>query len=266
MFSNFIVGFSDRKKEAMVHAELMRPSASGETFSESHLEGLPAPAVRYLRRAIAPGTPIPERLEFDFEGHCRSGTGNGRSPLSGSGGLIVPRQGFLWREDSRRLGIPKKGCLYYCNGHGEVHWSWLGMIGIAKKRGAGGNTTRAMRHRMTSHLLWTPWAFLPNEGARWEAVDERTATVYKMRDDEQVEMTIEVDAEGRLVEAIHPRWGAKTKDGSFEFFPYGIVPSGEVTFGGFTVPSPMDLYWCYKMEERKPPLIFHYKLSRAEFR
>lgn len=265
MLANFAVGLKDRQKAAVIRQRLTAVSESSETFSESMLEGLPAPAARYLRHAIAPGTPIANRLEFDFDGHMRS-LSNRRRRLSGSGGVITPQHGFLWIERFNALGTPRHGILYYSDNKGGVLWSVAGLVGITAKRGEeDDDTTRAMRMRIMSHLLWTPWAFLPCRGARWEALGEDNAKVFLELDGDQLEMEIKVDDEGRLVEAIHPRWGAKTADGSFEVFPYGILPKGEVTFSGYTVPSPMDLQWCYGMDERKPPLVFNYVLRRAEY-
>lgn len=265
--SSLFMGPRDRRKAAEVRrgltVDLPKPF---QTFSPSMVEDLPAPARRYLEHAIAPGTTLGHSLELDFTGHIQFGQSATPLPLSGSNVLIVPSRGFLWPERFVFGGLPRHGVIYYLNDEGEVCWTIGGLIGDPGKRGKGPDTSKSMRTRIMTHLLWTPWAFLPACGARWEAVDETKAKVFVTLDGTELEMEIQVDDSGRLERAIHPRWGAKTKDGSYAFFPFGLTPQGEATFGGYTVPTPLDLAWCYGMEDREPPLLYRYTLTRAVYR
>ena len=41
------------------------------TFEPDQLDGLPAPAVTFLRHAIAPATPLPQRVSLTMHGHIK---------------------------------------------------------------------------------------------------------------------------------------------------------------------------------------------------
>lgn len=261
------VGLRDRKKAAELRRHLTAdlPTAT-ETFSPSMAEGLPAPARRYLEHAIAPGTPLGHALELDFVGYLQSGREAPKLALSGSNVLVVPTHGFLWTERFSYLGVPRHGLLYYLQDKGEVLWSYAGLIGVRGKRRQSPDTAKSMRTRIMSHLIWTPWAFLPCRGARWEALDDDSAKVFVKLDGVELEMEIHVDENGRLMKAIHPRWGSKNPDRSYGFFPFGLIPQGEDTFDGYTLPTPLDLEWCHGMPNRKPPLLYRHSLKRVDFR
>lgn len=267
LLSSLFIGQRDREKADAVRRRLCSdlPSTT-EAFSAAMVEGLPDPARRYLERSIAPGTPIPHRLELDFTGYIQFGVNAKPRPLGGRDSVVVPGRGYLWLESFVLSGLSRKGVLYYLDSEGEVCWSIAGLVADKAKRGEGANTTKAMRTRIMTHLLWTPWAFLPSRGARWEAIDDGSAKVFLNLDGTELEMTFHVEADGRLEKAIYPRWGAKTTDGSYAFFPFGLLPRGEAKFGGFTLPTPLDLVWCYGMPDRESPLLYRYELKRAEFR
>lgn len=266
LLSSLFIGRRDREKAAEVRSRLCAETpATQEAFSTSMLAEVPAPARRYLERSIAPGTLLPHRLELDFSGHVQFGVHAKPLPLAGRRSVVVPGRGYLWLEGLVLSGFRRHGVLYYLDGEGEVCWNIAGLWPDRAKRGTGANTTKAMRTRIMTHLLWTPWAFLPCRGARWEPLDDVSAKVHLSLDGVDLEMTFHVAPDGRLEKAVYPRWGAKTTDGSFAFFPFGLLPRGEKTFGGFTLPTPLDLVWCYGMPDRESPLLFRYELERADF-
>src|SRR5690554_178849 len=67
-------------------------SAHDETFSEALIEDLPAPAQRYFRRAIRPGTPLATSVRLRLHRSHRARTHTDFRAT----GIISPRRGFVW--------------------------------------------------------------------------------------------------------------------------------------------------------------------------
>lgn len=239
---------------------------SQEVFSDAMVANLPTPAQRYLRHAIQPGTPLASSLSLKFTGNTQFGAGSKPWPLKGTDIVIAPKRGFIWKETLQTGLLTQNGLLYYANGKGRVRWNFFQLIpDIAKSGGGSENAAKAMLGRFITKYIWTPFTFLPQQGAVWEAIDDEHAKVTVSVDGTPVTITLTIDADGRLQESVSMRWGAKTQDGSFAYFPYGIKVEEEKTFGGYTIPSRLSAAWCYGDVNRKPPLIFHYAIEQANF-
>ncbi|MEH2041211.1 DUF6544 family protein [Nostoc sp.] len=240
--------------------------SSQEIFSEAMIADLPIPAQRYLRHAIQVGTPLASSLSLKFTGNTQFGAKSKLWPLKGTEILITPQRGFLWKETLQTGLLTQNGLLYYANGKGRVRWNFFELIPDPAKSGGGTNdAAKAMLGRFITKYIWTPFAFLPQQGAVWEAIDDEHAKVTVSVDGTPVTITLTIDAEGRLQESVSLRWGAKTEDGSFAYFPYGIKVEEEKTFDGYTIPSRLSAAWCYGDVDREPPLVFHYAIEKAHF-
>ncbi|MEM8964233.1 MAG: DUF6544 family protein [Acidobacteriota bacterium] len=238
-----------------------------QTFDPAQLADLPAPAQRWLRRAIAEGTEIPSSVEIEVEGAMQFGPQDRKRPLTAST-VIVPSSGYLWRERVVPGPIPRSGILGFVDNIGTVEWSLLDTIRIVPERvkmddeRSDGN--RSMAGRFTSVLVWTPWAFLPSDQVTWEAIDDRRARAQIAFAPETVPVEIEVDDEGRLVNVSIRRWGAKTRDRTFRYFGFRVDAHDEQTHGGFTIPGRVTSYWAHD-DERPSPLMFHHEVKAVRF-
>lgn len=240
-------------------------ATSEGVFSEEMVAGLPEPAQRYLMHAIKPGTPLASSVYLTFKGSVQFGPQSKHNPSQGSEILIVPKRGFVWKESCWTGPVISNGALYYASGQGRVRWRFFNLIPNMLKSGKSPNTWKAMKGRFFTKYVWTPFALLPQQGAVWEAVDEEHAKVTVTVDGTATTLTLHIDPEGRLRESVSMRWGAKSKDGSYNYFPYGVTVTEEKTFGGYTIPSRMSATWCYGDTDREPPLIFNYNIEQARF-
>ena len=90
-----------------------------------------------------------------------------------------------------------------------------------------------------------PSALLPRHGARWEAIDERSARVSLTIDGELIPLTLTFEADGRMRTASLMRWGDRTADGRFDAIPFGMDLVEEATFDGYTIPVSGRGGWWY---------------------
>src|SRR5688572_4648126 len=59
----------------------LQVSGGGEVFDPAMVDGLPEPAQRYLRHAIAPGTPLARSVRLTMHGTLRLSPGGGALPM-----------------------------------------------------------------------------------------------------------------------------------------------------------------------------------------
>src|SRR3989304_1152313 len=71
----------------------LEQEVGGGGFSEGLLSGLPTVAQRYLRHAIALGTPLAASLRFTMRGSIKVGPW---LPFAARQ-VIAPRRGFVWK-------------------------------------------------------------------------------------------------------------------------------------------------------------------------
>jgi hypothetical protein len=75
-----------------LQTRLAYPPAPG-SFSDSELEGLPDPVRRYLRAAMAPGTPLAASARFRMHGSIKLGK---RWVRFRARQIEAPHHGFVW--------------------------------------------------------------------------------------------------------------------------------------------------------------------------
>lgn len=237
-----------------------------QRFSEEMVADLPEIAQRYFLHAIKPGTPLASSVYLTYTGFEQAGPSAPRFPSQGTNILITPGHGFVWKEGYRAGPIWRSGVLAYANNEGSVKWTYYDLIPDRVKSRHNANSARGMRGRFITKYVWTPFALLPQRGAVWQVIDDEHAKVTVSVDGTETDLTLHIDQEGRLLESVSLRWGAKADDGSYAYFPYRVTITEEKTFQGYTIPYRVTAAWTYDDPNRKPPLMFHYEITRADFR
>ncbi len=239
----------------------LRAPAGSEGFDPGMVDGLPAPAQRYLRRAIAPGTPLARSVRLTMHGTLRLRPGGEALPMRAEQ-VLSPPAGFIWRARVGRGALRFRGFDRYGHAQGRMRWWLLGLVPIV--RAGGPDVTRSAAGRLGGEAVCVPAALLPARGAAWEAVDDGTARVRLVVDGEPVTTTLRIGADGRLRHASLMRWRDNAGGGAPGYVRFDVELSGERTFGGYTVPARMRAGWRLGEADAFP--FFDATVDTAEYR
>jgi len=165
---------------AQLEAGRVAPSVTSATaparYDASELEGLPAPVQRYFRAALTPGQAMVSAATIQMSGSFNmSPTGEQWKPFMSRQRVTTRPAGCLW--DARILMLPGVAVRVvdsYIAGNGLLKASIQGWLTMADMQGAG-EIARGEFMRYFAEAAWYPTALLPSQGARWEAVDDRSA-------------------------------------------------------------------------------------------
>jgi hypothetical protein len=189
-------------------------------FDPAHLDDVPAPAHRWLARAIAPGTPLHRRVELTMEGEIRLGD---RWQPFHAHQTHVPGERFRWSATAGRFPARINGFDRYEYGVGEMRWKLYGVIPVLTATGP--DVTRSAAGRLAGESLLLPTAMVGAPWVTWRSVDDEQAVAEVRIGSETIPVTVHVAPDGRLLRCHQSRWGQV--DGK----PYGMRTFG-VTFDG----------------------------------
>ncbi|MEP0547382.1 MAG: DUF6544 family protein [Rhodothermales bacterium] len=251
---------SDRRA-AHIEADLLAgPSAPG-VFSSDTIVGLPEPAQRYLRHAIAPGTPLVPAVRLEMTGTMTPTPDAARVALRAVE-VLAPRRGFVWTAEARMVRVPVRVRDHYFEGEGGVHVALLGLVPLPFS-GAPEDLARSARGRLVGEAVWCPTA-LVGPGVLWEAVDADRARFTLAVDGVPICVTIRVGPDGALREVTLDRWGDVGVAG-FRPIPYGFAVEAEATFGGVTIPTRIRGGWWFGTDRFDPATAATFTVASARF-
>ena len=212
------------------------PSA-GLAFDPEQSVGLPDAARRYLRHAIAPGTPLASAVrlrmhgEILLKGWCRFTAEQ----------VITSDRGMIWEATVTMYGIPIRGSDRLIEHAGAMRWKILGLIPLMEATGA--DTTRSTVGRMLAESVWLPSVFCRDD-AVWREAGSSCVAVRVVAEGEHPELTLAVDDAGRVASVALKRWG--NPDGAaYGYVPFGGIADREETFGGYTIPTRLRVGWYF---------------------
>ena len=207
-------------------------------FDAAMLDGLPEPAARFFRFAIAPGTELRTVARLSMGGELSLG---GRDAPMHALQILAAPHGFLWQV---RLDGPTR-----VTGSDALdtmgNWSRFRLLDLVPVGRAGGNPDhlRSAFGRMVGEaLFWTPAAFLPAAGAGWDAIsweavgsDTTAVTVRHRGLTQRAEVT--VDGAGRPSRVAFPRWSNENADRTYRLQSFGGDLSEFDRFDGYCLPT-----------------------------
>lgn len=233
----------DRRADRLART-LLSVSLAPPRFTEGLVAELPEPARRYLRHAIAPGTPLAPAVRLRMQGTMRPTPGGSPIDLTADE-VLAPRRGFVWTARARMVGVPVRVRDHYAENDGGIRVRLLGLVPLPFSGGRG-DVTRSSRGRLVGEAVWCPTALVGPE-VRWEAVDADRARFTLRVDGEAVTATLRVAADGALREVALDRWGDVGVD-RFQPLPYGFAIEDEGSFDGVTIPTRLHGGWWYGTE------------------
>jgi len=233
--------WTDKKADQAVRAGLVshQPPAPA-VFAPAMVDGLPAPAQRFLRFAIATGTPLYTVAEISMQGKFSLGSKAepNHMPMQAEQILAVP-YGFIWKV---RAG----DAVWLTGSDGatdEISWSRFWLFGIIPVARAGNNEDHARAafgRYVAEAVFWTPAALLPGDNVRWEPIDDSTARVIVNHSGLEQAVDVSVEPDGRPRKIVFQRWSNANLAKVFQLQPFGGYLSDFKDFGGFRLPTRVE--------------------------
>ncbi len=207
-------------------------------FVPSMLAGLPAPARRYLRHAIRPGTPLTHAVQLRLRGRVAAEPG-GRWHHFSARELLVPGRGYVFRGRMRDGVLPIAWADYYLDGNGGRAVTVLGFLPWSNRHGPA--RVRANRALLALQSVWHPASLLPRSGVHWRGDDVGHATAQFEIDGRPVSLRLAIAADGRLRSATveHPRTGP----GRAPAMRLAMQVHDEIQVGGYRIPRRVTAGW-----------------------
>lgn len=211
------------------------------TFDPACTDGLPAPARRYLRRSIRPGSPLFLSVALTMTGSMRLKPGGPLFAMTAEQ-VLAPPHGLVWCATVQRGALRISGYDRYFDGQGAMRWKLYGALPVASARGP--DVTRSAAGRVAGEAVFVPASLLPQFGTEWEDIDD-TIAAYRMRvGDETARCEVHVDDEGRLLRASIRRWREAADGRPAGYHRFDVDQwSDERTFDGYTLPTRFRAGW-----------------------
>lgn len=214
-----------------------KAEAEPKRFDPSMVEGLPEPAQRFFRFAIAPGTPLSSVAVFEMEGELGLGTKEDPKygPMSARQ-VLAPPYGLVWRLKAGPIAGSDAALP-------DMSWTrfWLfGLIPVVRVSGDPDHHRSAFGRVVAEAAFWTPAALLPSSGVTWEPLgaDSARATIAFQDFTQAVDIT--VNDEGAPVSVLIQRWSSANPDKTYRLQPFGGTLSDFREFGGYRVPTRVE--------------------------
>jgi deazaflavin-dependent oxidoreductase (nitroreductase family) len=237
---------------------LARPTVAPARFDPDATAGLPEPVRRWLRHAIAAGTPLQAGVELRMHGQIRLGAWRPFTAVQ----RVTPSGGFVWAATARLLGLPVTGFDRFTRGTGQMRWRLLGAVPVMAAEGE--DITRSAAGRHAGELLLAAPAAALDPGLRWSEVDAEHATARLRVGPDEHEVTLTVAADGALTELHMSRWG-NPGNTPFASHAFGATLNDEATFGGVTIPRSITAGWHHGTDRWPEGQFIRYTIDHAHF-
>lgn len=151
-------------------------SPSDRVFTRDDLNGLPDPVKAYLDTVLEEGQPYVRRVRMKQRGDFRLGDATSPwKPLKATQHVATESPGFVWEATIKVLPFVSVNVVdMYKDGEGSLRAKLLSIIEVADE-GPSPELNAGELMRYLGESVWFPTALLPNNGVKWEAIDEHSA-------------------------------------------------------------------------------------------
>jgi len=144
-------------------------------FSAAELDGLPAPAARYLRAVLRDGQPMIRLARLGQQGDFLLRPPDGWRPFQATQHVATRPAGFVWDARIRMTpGLAIRVRDAFVEATGSMRASVQGLFTVAAVEGTPAIAAGAL-HRYLAEAVWFPTALLPSGGVMWTPLDDSTA-------------------------------------------------------------------------------------------
>jgi hypothetical protein len=216
-------------------------------------DDLPAPVERYFETVLPADGWGTRAVRVEQAGDLRlGGPGSSWTAFTATHHATVGRPGFVWDATVDLLpGVSVWVRDALVDGAGSARVTLFGAVPVA---GAGPSTelNEAELQRYLAEAVWYPTALLPENGVRWEPIDDRTARATLVEGETTASLTFHFsgtddgngdDGAEVEVERVHAGRRYRTVDGDLVPTPWtGLWREYEVR-GGLRVPTEGEVVW-----------------------
>ena len=209
-------------------------------------DSLPEPVRRYLHYAIAEGAQPIRTVRMQHGGHFRTKPDQRWFAIKGQQYFTAAHPGFVWKARIRPapfLWIDARDSLVA--GRGNMLVKLVSTFRIADATGP--EIDQGATLRWLAECCWFPYAFV-GSCVEWTPIDGRAARMAVRRGGLPVSAIIEVDDEGKLAGLCAERY-RDVGGGKALLTPWIGRYSDYRSFGGFRVPSFVDVRWLLDDQE-----------------
>lgn len=232
--------------------------SSSAVFDPRSVEALPEPVARYLRHAIAPGTPLASAVRLTMHGEIKLK----RWRAFKAEQVIRWDQGMIWQAKVRMGVLTIRGFDRIVDGAGSMRWRLSGLIPVMAD--SGPDITRSAIGRLLIESVWLP-SVHATHGA-WEPSDSAHAAVTLTAQGQEGRVLLGVGEEGGLREVSIKRWGDPDGTGAFRLADFGGLVEDEARFAGYTIPSRLRVGWHFGSDSFEAGEFFRVTIDTASFR
>jgi hypothetical protein len=217
-------------------------------FDPASLDDLDEPVRRYLRHALAPGTPLRRGVHLEMGGHIKVGAWlRFRSVWEGDG------RSFSWRATAGPGPLPLLRVHdQFSAGRGFMDIrlrSGLRRLPALKLLHAqGDDVARSGAGRAALEALWVPMALLPDRGVGWRADSHDLIVASREVPPERPEVHIRIGPDGLVRSYSALRW----RGGKQGYVPFGVDVLAETRFGPLTIPGRLTAGWGHGTADWSP--------------
>lgn len=224
-------------------------------FEPSAWDGLGEPVRRYLRAAIAEGTPLCAGARLRMHGSIRLG----RWLPFRAEQVLAPTAGTVW---SARVAGVISGSDRYLDGCGAMDWRLFGRVPVMSA--SGDDVTRSAAGRVAGESIWVPTALVSDHSAALRSLDDDKVGVHLVVGPETIDVTHRIAEDGRLLASEFRRWGDPDRTGSFSWHRFGVEVTGWRSFGGVTIPHEGRAGWHIGTSRWSTGEFFRFAIDRYD--
>jgi hypothetical protein len=224
--------------------KLYSSNYSGEKFTLDDTTDVPLIVSKYLDYTFDDKTKIPKYAVVNQNALFRTSEKSQFSKLTAVQHYNLRSPGFVWIADLMASSIiPVKAIDTYLNGKGNVLIKLLSSITISDETGPEMDQSSLMRYFVEAPFV--PYILLPSNVVKWSLINQSTAKVEIVLNNQKYEMEISFNQKGEIIKVF-------TKD-RYRTTNAGYVKSGFTArfndykeFNGVKIPTYAEIEWNEK--------------------
>ena len=237
---------------------LTERTSDPETFSPALVEGLPAPARRWLLHSIAPGTPLRRSAVLRQHGQIKVG----RWMAYEADWALSPPEGFIWAATTHVGPFFVRDAERLTRGAGWMQRRLQGRIPFVSVTGP--DADRRAMGRLAGELCFVPAVAL-SQAVRWEPIDDGRAVACVQAHGVTHRVTLTVGSSGRLERIDVPRWDHPDGKAFHEHRFTAVMDGGERSFDGFTIPTGCSAGWWHCPDDCASEEFIRFTIDHATY-